>query len=380
MLGVAALSLAANVGESTIVPVLPELRDELAISAVASGLLLSMSMLAMLVASVPLGLLGARIGTRRVLLAAAVLAPLGLLAAAAWHAYWPLLVARLATGLASSVLWTLGASVIAASARRTAGTGAVIIAASLGWLVGPAASGLLADVGGTRLPFLVLGLATLPLALVVARAIGPDVEADQPHGLGLGTALEDAVRDRHVRAGVIAMGVLGVATGATGLLAPLALDRNGLSSGAIGLLLAGTTLIWIACAAGLRRVPDRRVSPALVAAPVALLAVAYALPSLASSSATVVAFLLVSGVGRAAVNTLVFVLAANGRRGATNAGPVGGLMMVAWSGAGLGAPLLLGTLADARLGLAFALVAGTMGLAAAGIATSRRAARATAAG
>ena len=86
------------------------------------------------------------------------------------------------------------------------------------------------------------------------------------------------------------------------------------------------------------------------------------------------------GAADLVVAVLVFVLAANGRRGATNAGPVGGLMMVAWSGAGLGAPLLLGTLADARLGLAFALVAGTMGLAAAGIATSRRAARATAAG
>ena len=66
-----ALAFVNGVAESSLVPVLPSVRDDLGLSSVETGLLLTTTTLAMLVAAMPIGYAANRFGTRVPLLLAA---------------------------------------------------------------------------------------------------------------------------------------------------------------------------------------------------------------------------------------------------------------------------------------------------------------------
>ena len=68
-----ALAVVNGIAESSVVPLLPAIRDELGLSSVEAGLLWTTTTLAMLVAAVPVGYAANRLGSRLPLLVAAAL-------------------------------------------------------------------------------------------------------------------------------------------------------------------------------------------------------------------------------------------------------------------------------------------------------------------
>jgi len=168
-----------GVAESSLVPVLPSVRHDLGLSSVETGLLLTTTTLAMLVAAMPIGYAANRFGTRVPLLVAAALMPLALAGQALAGDLGVLLAARLLFGLSFGILWVIGPARAAAGGRGAGGTGPLIAASGAGWLVGPIVAGVIADATGWRISSLVLAAATLPLVPLVARYASPRTKGER---------------------------------------------------------------------------------------------------------------------------------------------------------------------------------------------------------
>ena len=74
-----ALVVVNGVAEASVVPLLPSIRDDLGMSPVQAGLVLSATTIAMLVVAMPVGVAANRFGTRVPLVIAAGLVPVALL-------------------------------------------------------------------------------------------------------------------------------------------------------------------------------------------------------------------------------------------------------------------------------------------------------------
>jgi DHA1 family solute carrier family 18 vesicular amine transporter 1/2 len=229
----------------SLVPLLPVL-PAVAGSAGAAGLLFAAYAVAMLVATPVVGRWVDRSGPRAPLLA-------GLLALAAATALFAavvevpgglglavLLLARAAQGVAAAASWAAGLALIASThppERRGTVMGLALSAVGFGVLLGPAASGLLADAFGLRAPFVVV--AVLAAADAVARIIWVGPTADAP------TSTRLRVVARGPRAGLLigltALGAAAIAFAEPVL--PLHLSALGLSSSGIGLAFGAAALL-----------------------------------------------------------------------------------------------------------------------------------------
>ena len=175
-----------------------------------------------------------------------------------------LLAARLLFGLSFGILWVIGPARAAAGGRGAGGTGPLIAASGVGWLVGPIVAGVIADATGWRVASAVLAVATLPLIPLVARYAAPRTTGERLESLRLRAAFGLVRRNRAIAGAALVSALLGVVGGVSGLLLPLALAGNGLSAGGIGLAFGLSAGVWIAAghgrrpAAGLGRAPARR--------------------------------------------------------------------------------------------------------------------------
>ena len=178
-----ALAVANGIGESSIVPLLPAIRDGLGLSPVETGLIWTTTTLAMLIAAVPVGYAANRIGSRVPLLVAAGLMPLALVAQALAGGLATVLAARLLFGLSFGILWVIGPARAAAGGRGAGGTGPLIAAAGIGWLIGPVIAGSVADASDWRVASAVLAVLTLPIvpARLPLRRPAPSRRARRHH-------------------------------------------------------------------------------------------------------------------------------------------------------------------------------------------------------
>ena len=352
-LTVVSLAFANGAADAALIPVLPTIRDELGLSAVQTGALLSVTTIAMLAATVPVSLLVGHVGSRRLLLASALLLPVSMLAQALAPGLALLVAARAAFGLSFGILWTIGPAVAAGGGRGAAGTGRLIAASGAGWLIGPALAGIVADVWGFRAVFVVIAVLSVPLA--VAVACDRSVEAVVPIGR-LRDALAAARSERALGGATLVTALLGVVTGVSGLVAPLVLSDNGLSAGAIGAAVALSAVIWIVGGAASTRLPSARIDVRLVGITAALLAATWLIPVVSLSTVAVVGFLVLSAAARAVLNTVVYALARLNVPSEALAAPIVGVMNVAWAAMALTAPLAAGA-AVGGVGARWAFVA-----------------------
>jgi hypothetical protein len=173
------------------------------------------------------------------------------------------------------------------------------------------------------------------------------------------------VRESRVIAGaVLVSALLGIVSGASGLLLPAAFAANGLSSGRIGLAFGLAAAVWIATATLVGRLRPSAVSRRGVGVAVAVMAGAWLLPAFGLSSLALLAFLLVSTACRSSINALNYAVGVRASTGDT-APAVVGILNLAWAVLALMTPLLVG-LADgsAAIRVAFAVT----GVAAAAVA------------
>ena len=359
-----AFAFVNGVAESSFVPVLPSVQHDLGLSSVETGLLLTTTTLAMLVGAMPISYATNRFGTRVPLLVAAALMPVALAGQALAGTLGVLLAARLLFGLSFGILWVIGPARAAAAGRGASGTGPLIAASGVGWLVGPVVAGVLADATGWRTASAVLAVATLPLLLLVARYAAPRTTGERLESLRLSTALGLVRRNRAIAGAALVSALLGVVGGVSGLLLPLALAGNGLSAGGIGLAFGLSAAVWIASATAIGRLRASAVHLRGVGIAVAVLAGAWLLPALRLSTLALVAFLLVSTGCRSTINALNYAVGVRASEG-TSAPMVIGVMSLAWAVTALMTPLLAGLAeGSSEVRLAFAAT----GVVAAGVA------------
>ena len=350
-----AFAFVNGIAESSLVPLLPSIRSDLGLSAVEAGLLLATTTLAMLVAAMPVGYAANRFGTRRLLLLAAMLMPVALVGQALGGSLPALLGARFLFGLSFGILWVIGPARAASGGRGAGGTGPLIAASGAGWLVGPVVAGGLADAVGWRLASGALAIVTLPLVAVVARHAASPQRGERLESLRLRTALGLVRHSRTLAAATLVSALLGVVTGVSGLLVPLALSDNGLSAGGIGLAFGISAAVWIASATLVGRLRASAVHLRGVGIVVAVLAGAWLIPALRLSTLALVAFLVISAGCRSTIAALVFAVGARASDSAS-APAVIGVMNLAWAVMALATPLVAG-LAEGSSGVRVAFAA-----------------------
>src|SRR5712671_4845274 len=150
------------------VPVLPDLGRRLGASPTMIGLLFGCFGATMLVVSMPMGAVSDRIGRRTPMLAGLA----GLAASTLLFAYAErlpaLFSARLVQGAADATTWVVGFALVAdlyAPEERGRVTGIILGGVSTAYLVGPSIGGWLYQIGGIRMPFLVVtGMALVTTA------------------------------------------------------------------------------------------------------------------------------------------------------------------------------------------------------------------------
>ena len=176
-------SFLLGMGRGFIVPVLPQIAIDFGAGAAGAGLLLFVPMLGGVIVSLPTGYLMDRIGRRGLLIASTLLLSLSALLVLQASSFSEILVYMGINGMAQQ-MWQMTRLTVIADSSAQNRRGRMITGMAgvnrAGTLLGPLAGGIVAEVFGLRLPFLVFGimafLATAPSYLFV-RETAPAVLA-----------------------------------------------------------------------------------------------------------------------------------------------------------------------------------------------------------
>jgi predicted MFS family arabinose efflux permease len=339
LVAVAALAFVSAVADAALLPVLPTLQGRFGLSGVQLGALLSAATIVTLFASAPIGLLGGRIGSQRLLLASAALLPASLVVMALADGLGMLMVGRALFGLSFAILWSIAPAVAAGSGRGASGAGRLIASAGAGWLVGPVLSGAVTELWGYSAAFGTIAVLTLPLVVMLACDRSAEERAPAAR---LRDAIAAAGKERALVGAMLVTALLGVVTGVSGLLAPLVLAGNGLTAGGIGSVIALSAIIFTTSGALSTRIPAARVNVRVVGAIAAVVGATFLIPMVSFSTVAVIGFLVLGAGARAVLNTVVYALARSHVPTDALAAPIVGVMNVTWAAAALVAPLAAG--------------------------------------
>ena len=368
------LAFVLNAADAAIWPLVPSLRTDLGLSGAELGAFFAAPTLVVLVTSVPVGQLGARLGPRPLFLAAALLVPVSLATIAVSPSLGVLLGGRLAFGLAFSIFWSLGPALAASRLPGTRGSAIVMTAAGAGWLVGPLVAGVVARELGWRAPLLVIAVLAAPIVLAFLR---PDGGGSVSRPVPLRETLAVVRASRAAAWAVVTSALLGAVTGAIGVLVPTVLADNGIGSAGIGTAVAVSSCIWVGAAAWSSRI-RRRVSLRIVGTVAAVLALTWVLPVMSASSPAIVSFLVLAAASRALLGALLYPLGASATSGEAGTAALSGVLNLAWAAPALLTPLAAGiALEHDATRLAFAVMCAVGAMVAAGmLGTGRRVATA----
>lgn len=159
-LAFSAMLVQAAIG--AVVPVLPAFAASIGLSATGVGLVVSLPSLAKVVLNLPAGQLVDRWGRKGPMIIGALVDGCGSLATACSRSIGTLVPSRMAVGAGSALLATAEQAYVMDVVERFPEKtglllGSVQAIGMLGWAVGPAIGGMLAERGGIRLPYLLIG-------------------------------------------------------------------------------------------------------------------------------------------------------------------------------------------------------------------------------
>ena len=328
-----------------IVPLLPGYVHDLHLSKTQAGLVVGIYSGAVLVFSVPVGYLAARVGARRLTIFGVALLAAATFGCAFAGGFWALLAARAGQGLSSAISWTAALAWLSEASepgRRGRVLGTAMSFATVGTIIGPVVGGLLGGAYSLRTPFLLLGSITVVLTVLVWRAPA-GVAAPPPVGV---RALVRAVgASRAVIAALGMMVLVATVSGTLDTLVPLRLGVDGYSAAAITVVLTTAGVVASASNYGVGLIFDRfgGIAIALVAI-VAMAAFVAALAAAPTGLALAIIFV-ASTPAITGQYAVAFPLCAEGADDAGLAhANVFGLLNLAW-----GAGFLVGPAAGAAL-------------------------------
>ena len=336
--------------QSALAPLGPVYAAELHLSRVQIGGLFAAASVAMVVVAFPIGLVTDRLGARRLTVGAAALVALSALGQGLAHEFWLLLAGRAVFGIAFGAVWTAGLALLSeggAVEQRSVRLGATIPVTGAAATIGPAFAGVVAGQFGVAVPFVVIAAGAT--ATAAALALAPAVVAPEPSERPpVGGVLRAVGRNRLVGASVAILVIAGFSSSLGYLLVPLRLKANGLSVAAIGAILAGAAVLYIAASMIVTRLGERATRPALGGAAVGVLGLALALPAISTATVALALFLLLRSACNAAMSTVAYPLATAGAEEAgIGAGTAIGLVNAAWATSTVVAPLAGGAIAQA---------------------------------
>jgi DHA1 family solute carrier family 18 vesicular amine transporter 1/2 len=163
------------VAYSVSVPILPDFALRFHASPTMIGLLFASFGITLLILSVPMGAISDRIGRKGPMIAGLALLAIATLAFAYAQSLPMLFAARLVQGAADGMTWIVGFAMIAdlyAPEERGRAMGLAMAGSTLGIIIGPVLGGWLYEIGGIRLPFLVVA-AMAVIDLVVFASVAP---------------------------------------------------------------------------------------------------------------------------------------------------------------------------------------------------------------
>src|ERR1044071_7381885 len=152
------------VAYSIAVPVLPDLSRRLGASPTMIGLFFGSFGVTMLLVSMPMGAVSDRIGRKGPILVGLVILAASTLMFAYALGLPALFGARLMQGAADAITWVVGFALVAdmyAPEERGRITGIILGGTSVAYMIGPSIGGWLYEIGGIRMPFLVVTAMTV---------------------------------------------------------------------------------------------------------------------------------------------------------------------------------------------------------------------------
>lgn len=330
----------AELGWSGISPLLPSYADRYGLSDPATGLILTIASLGILLVSLPAGALSRRFAVRSLTLWSMAALAAGNLITGASSTYPVLLFGRCVMGVGLGTMWVAGVAWLhdeagEHAARALALTTVVVGVASL---IGPAITGYLGERFSLGTPFVLLGLLTLAMegALILAPAErGRTPEPSPP----LVEMLRAARGERMMLASLVLTLGVSLMWMTTELLVPLRLDERGYSPADIGLAFSLASCVFIVSSAVTARAADRFATLRVASLWSFVFVAGVAIAAVSRSVPATLVFLVVVGVATGVMISLTYPLGAIGARaGGFSVAVVGAILNMVWAGAGLVGP------------------------------------------
>lgn len=271
-----------------IIPILPGYSESLGASPFILGVIFASYSAALLAGTIPLGIISDRYGRKKVMFFGLVTLSISTMGFALANSILLIILTRVLQGFSAAATWTSGPALIAEIVppeQRGVKMGFLSAANGLGFLIGPAAGGLLFEVGGYQLPFILATCLCIIISIVVLTVIPKDkvkkVESTKKASLlqVLG------IRGVLLGSAIILIGSIGF-----GMIDPLLpgyfTQKFDISPGVIGILFAIISVFHIVSAPVIGKLSDRY--GRLVLIKVGTLATAMVIPliSLADSLVT----------------------------------------------------------------------------------------------
>jgi MFS family permease len=340
--------LMGDVVWSAAFPLGPYWHNTFGLDATETGIILASASVAILIASIPGGLLADRLGPRGVTVASTLLLALSALAHGYATGFWTLLAARVAFGLGFGVAWPAGLALLTAvlpPERRGRTLSASMILAGLGTTIGPTFGGTLTARYGIHAPFTIAAaiMAGAALTLLTAPAVQRLNQRRQP----VAESVRRLSREPLAVAGVVFMALPGFVASTIHLLVPLRLNEQGISTAAVGVGFSAGALMFLATSIVVTRLGDRAARVGVGAAMSLALGVTMFIPALSSTVAAMFAILVVVRPPVATLFGIAIPLASRGADAAgVGQGAVLGITNLVWAIAAIAGPITAGFLDD----------------------------------
>jgi DHA1 family inner membrane transport protein len=347
LLTVYGLILVAELMWSAMVPIVPDFAHELDLSTFATGVLVSATGAAVLVVSLPAGVLADRLGARRVAVSASFFLAAGLAGHALPPTFAGLFASRLLFGVGFGALWTAGvglAGELAPPHLRARALALPITIAGVAFMLGPGLAGVVAAQVGPRLPFAVSAAVVFPLAVCLAIGRAPTAEVGPPREPITIGRMRQAAR---IQVGLASNFVAGFTGNALFLLVPLELAAVGVGSAGIGIALTASAIGFTLTSAGIARIGAAAATAVVAAAATVAMAVPLSFPLVAAGAASLVLLVIVRGPVTAVLYGISYPMCVEGADEAgVGRGTILGLLNMVWAASAVLAPLVCGGIAQ----------------------------------
>ena len=339
---------AAELGWAGISPLLPSFRDRYGLTDVASGLIVSVASVGILVVSLPASGLTNRFSVRTLTLWSLGALAAGNLGVGISSSYAGLLAARLVFGAGLGTMWVTGTAWLHDAAgedgpRALALTTSIVGAASL---IGPALTGALGERYSLGTPFVVLGAVVLLVLVLLAMRSSPSGRATDA-GPPLGEMLRAARGDLMMRSGLVLTLAVALMWMSAELLVPLRLADHGFGASRIGLAFSAASIVFVVASALTSAHAERYATIRISAVWTAVFGACVLIAVTGVTPLPTVAFLVTMGLTTGVLVALTYPLGVAGAaQGGFSVAVVGALINLVWATSGLLGPTIGGAAAQ----------------------------------